>query len=47
MAREILQDGINASFDIDNIRQELGAPHNPLLFPPHFLKSTFPKIGGK
>lgn len=47
MAREILQDGVNASLDIDNLRQELGAPHNPSLFPPHFLKATFPKIGGR
>jgi predicted GNAT superfamily acetyltransferase len=28
------------------IRARLGAPHNPLLFPPHFLESALPKIGG-
>ncbi len=32
---------------IDEIRQVLGAPNNPTLFPSHFLKSTFPKIGGQ
>ncbi|MEK7550337.1 MAG: hypothetical protein AAB535_00925 [Patescibacteria group bacterium] len=47
MVKEILQNGVNASLDMDNLRQELGAPRNPLLFPPHFLKATFPKIGGK
>jgi predicted GNAT superfamily acetyltransferase len=28
------------------IRARLGAPDNPLLFPPHFLESALPKIGG-
>jgi GNAT superfamily N-acetyltransferase len=28
------------------IRARLGAPGNPLLFPPHFLESALPKIGG-
>lgn len=28
------------------IRARLGAPGNPLLFPPHFLESVLPKIGG-
>lgn len=32
---------------VDQIRRALGAPHNPSLFPPHFLKATFPEIGGK
>jgi predicted GNAT superfamily acetyltransferase len=31
---------------VDEIRSRLGAPENPLLFPPHFLKSVLPKIGG-
>lgn len=31
---------------VDEIRARLGAPANPLLFPPHFLKSVLPKIGG-
>lgn len=31
---------------VDRIRERLGAPNNPLLFPPHILKSAFPKIGG-
>jgi predicted GNAT superfamily acetyltransferase len=33
--------------EVDEIRRSLGAPHNPALFPPHFLKATFPEIGGK
>jgi predicted GNAT superfamily acetyltransferase len=33
--------------EIDVIRGLLGAPDNPALFPPHFLKSTFPEIGGE
>jgi predicted GNAT superfamily acetyltransferase len=33
--------------DVDQIRAALGAPYNPTLFPPHFLKATFPEIGGK
>ncbi len=32
---------------IDDLRKQLGAPNEPMLFPPHFLKSTFPKIGGE
>ena len=35
------------SADIDQLRKRLGAPNNPSLFPPHFLKATFPKLGGK
>lgn len=33
--------------EIDRLRTALGAPNNPDLFPPHFLKSAFPKIGGR
>ena len=33
--------------DVDRLRETLGAPNNPHLFPPHFLKATFPKIGGQ
>jgi predicted GNAT superfamily acetyltransferase len=32
---------------IDDLRRALGAPNNPTLFPGHFLKATFPKIGGQ
>ena len=32
---------------IDAIRTRLGAPNNPLLFPSHYLKSTFLNIGGE
>ncbi|MFL6259716.1 MAG: hypothetical protein ACJ76Y_08395 [Thermoanaerobaculia bacterium] len=32
--------------DSSQIRARLGAPNNPLLFPPHFLESALPKIGG-
>lgn len=32
--------------ELDRIRAILGAPHNPTLFPAHFLKATLPKIGG-
>jgi predicted GNAT superfamily acetyltransferase len=32
---------------IDGVRWLLGAPDNPTLFPPHFLKSSFEKIGGR
>ena len=32
---------------IDELREELGAPNEPSLFPAHFLKATFPKIGGE
>lgn len=31
---------------IDNLRQALGAPNNPFLFPPHFVKRTLISIGG-
>ena len=38
----------NSWFDkVDNLRKLLGAPNNVYLFPPHFLKATFPKIGGQ
>lgn len=33
--------------EVDRLRGLLGAPHNPSLFPPQFLKVTFPKIGGR
>lgn len=33
--------------DIDCLRAQLGAPQNPHLFPPHFLKVTFPRMGGR
>lgn len=32
--------------ELDRLRLLLGAPHNPTLFPAHFLKATLPKIGG-
>jgi predicted GNAT superfamily acetyltransferase len=32
--------------ELAQIRARLGAPDNPLLFPPHFLESALPKIGG-
>lgn len=32
--------------DIDGLRKLLGAPNNPYLFPPHYLKATFPNSGG-
>jgi len=35
-----------AQDDLSQIRARLGAPNNPLLFPPHFLESALPKIGG-
>ena len=31
---------------IDRLRTALGAPRNPTLLPPHFLKSAFRRIGG-
>lgn len=31
---------------IDSLRQSLGAPNNPYLFPPHFIKRTLVSIGG-
>jgi predicted GNAT superfamily acetyltransferase len=36
----------SAREDLSQIRARLGAPGNPLLFPPHFLESVLPKIGG-
>jgi len=33
--------------DVDRVRRLLGSPNNPYLFPPHYLKATFPKIGGQ
>jgi len=33
--------------ELSRIRARLGAPGNPLLFPPHFLESALPKIGGQ
>lgn len=33
--------------ELDRLRSLLGAPNNPTLFPAHFLKATFPKIGGE
>ena len=32
--------------ELDRLRSILGAPHNPTLFPAHFLSATLPKIGG-
>lgn len=34
------------SAQIDEIRRELGAPHNVSLMPSHFLKVVLPKLGG-
>src|SRR5207248_1481332 len=31
---------------VDRLRALSGAPDNPQLFPAHFLKATFPKLGG-
>ncbi|MBN1485211.1 MAG: hypothetical protein JXA37_10850 [Chloroflexia bacterium] len=33
--------------EVDHVRALLGAPHNPQLFPPQYLKATFPRIGGR
>ncbi len=33
--------------DIDCLRKLLGSPNNPYLFPPHYLKATFPNSGGQ
>jgi predicted GNAT superfamily acetyltransferase len=33
--------------DVDALRSELGAPDNPTLFPAHFLKASFPRLGGR
>ncbi len=33
--------------DVDRARALVGAPDNPRLFPPHFLKTTFQKLGGR
>ncbi len=38
--------GSNWPAEVDRVRRLLGAPTNPLLFPPHFFKTTFPHIGG-
>lgn len=35
------------SADVDALREAVGAPNNVHLIPPHFLKATLPKIGGK
>jgi len=35
------------SEQLDVIRSQLGAPRNPLLFPPYYLKAAFRKIGGR
>jgi predicted GNAT superfamily acetyltransferase len=32
---------------IDRLRAQLGAPRNPHLFPAHFVKATFPRMGGQ
>lgn len=32
--------------DVDELRKQLGAPENPHLFPPHFIKKTLVSIGG-
>jgi predicted GNAT superfamily acetyltransferase len=40
-------DAPSFSDDVDALRAELGAPNNVYLIPPHFLKATLPKIGGK
>ncbi|MDW8317613.1 MAG: GNAT family N-acetyltransferase [Anaerolineae bacterium] len=32
--------------EVDRVRRLLGAPHNPTLLPPHFVKATLPRIGG-
>lgn len=32
---------------VEGLRELLGAPNNPLLFPPHYLKVTFPRMGGR
>jgi predicted GNAT superfamily acetyltransferase len=40
----VIDRGIGAH--VDDVRRLLGAPDNPTLFPAHFLKSSFEKIGG-
>jgi predicted GNAT superfamily acetyltransferase len=32
--------------EVDHLRAHLGAPHNPYLFPPQFVKTIFPGMGG-
>lgn len=32
---------------VEALRAWLGAPDNPTLLPPHFLKATFPRLGGR
>lgn len=39
-----LSSGCNES--VDGLRNKLGSPNNPYLFPPHFLKRTLYSIGG-
>lgn len=39
--------GISWAEAIDRLRSLLGAPGNPSLFPPHFLKVTLRRIGGQ
>lgn len=33
--------------EVDDLRRKLGAPENPYLFPPHFIKKTLRSIGGE
>jgi predicted GNAT superfamily acetyltransferase len=40
-------DAPSFSDGVDTLRGDLGAPNNVYLIPPHFLKATLPKIGGK
>jgi predicted GNAT superfamily acetyltransferase len=40
-------DGETWPRELAAIRTRLGAPDNPPLFPPHFLESALPKIGGR
>ena len=40
-------DSASWSADVDALREAVGAPDNVHLIPPHFLKATLPKIGGK
>ena len=32
---------------VDRLQRQLGSPGNETLFPPHYLKSTFPRISGR
>jgi predicted GNAT superfamily acetyltransferase len=47
IVEELVMAGGGWPAEVDRLRSLLGAPANPLLFPPHFLKTTFPKIGGR